>query len=186
MNWKELMLAAFNEPFFNWKRTLSGIDIDNFRARYLDPATGCTVVVQCPEGECTGCDNHGLSICDLSSGITACCRHKYSGPKIPVSTQDLERYSLSYARFHADICRKLSLQFTNTPLGEFFWELGTYKVGTGRNLSVYISYHHTVKALTEQLHGLLSTAKKQFALLVYDYSMISRLFVYLHGRTTLS
>ena len=175
MTWKELMKTAYEEPMFNWKLTLSGIDAEKFKSMYLDPAPGYTGVVRCPE--CKNCDQqecHGLYIRDLLTGTTACCSKRYSGPKIPVSKDDTIRYSLSYPRFHADVCRRLGLNMSNTSMGDFFWELGTYKRGAGRFLPVYISYYITQAQLTEKLKDLLADSKAQFALILFDHSMISR------------
>ena len=40
MIWKDIMLTSYEQPLFNWKQTLSGIDVEKFKRQYLDPASG--------------------------------------------------------------------------------------------------------------------------------------------------
>ena len=175
MIWKDIMLTSYEQPLFNWKQTLSGIDVEKFKRQYLDPASGYVGVVRCPDREkCSPHECCGLNIRDLSSGTTACCSQRFSGPRIPVSQEDVTRYGLSHPRFHAELCRQLGLELSSTAMGDFFWELGTYKRGTGRFLPVYISYYITQAQLTEKLKDLLVDPKVQFALVLFDHSMISR------------
>ena len=173
--WKQIMLAACGEPLFNWRMVLSGVDHHAFRHRFLDPVSGYTGVVRCVEsGRCQQQECCGLRIRELSTGTTACCPHMYSGPKIPISNEDLFRYSLSCARFHAELCLLLGLNFSNTAQDDFFWELGTYRRGTALFLPVYISYYHTQELLAAKVRQLLSDPHAVFALVVFDYSMLSR------------
>lgn len=173
--WKQFMLAAYNEPLFNWKLILSGIDMEIFRSLYLNPAPGYTGVVRCfKHNSCSQYECQGLCIRDLSTGTNACCPHLFSGPKIPVNKNDLKRYSLSYHRFHAELCHLLGLKLSGTQIDEFFWELGIFKRGTARFLPVYISYYHTAGVLMERLQKMLSKPDMQFALVIYDYTMLSR------------
>ena len=107
MIWKDIMLTSYEQPLFNWKQTLSGIDVEKFKRQYLDPASGYVGVVRCPDREkCSPHECCGLNIRDLSSGTTACCSQRFSGPRIPVSQEDVTRYGLSHPRFHAELCRK--------------------------------------------------------------------------------
>ena len=174
--WSKMVKSAvYEESFFDWKQTLSGIDIEKFKNLYLDPAAGYTGTLGCPyRGECDIQECHGLYIRDLLAGTTACCTKKYHGPKIPVAKDDVMRYSLSYRRFHGELCKKLGLTLTCTSIRNFFWELGTYKRGTGRLLPVYISYYIVPDLLTDMLKELLATPDAQFLLVVFDSSMISR------------
>ena len=175
MMWKRIMLAACGEPLFNWRLVLTGVDLHAFRHRFLDPASGYTGVVRCVEaGRCQQQECRGLRIRELSTGTTACCPHVFSGPKIPVSGEDLLRCSLSCPRFHAELCHLLGLTFSNTAQDDFFWELGTYRRGAALFLPVYISYYHTQGLLAAKVRQLLSAPHAVFALVVFDYSMLSR------------
>ncbi|MBO5695283.1 MAG: hypothetical protein J6S98_07755 [Lentisphaeria bacterium] len=178
MIWKSVMKAAdYEAPFFNWKHILSGINMEVFRAKYLDPARGYCGVVSCPERcNCEFLDCQGLNLVDLSTGKTARCQRKFLGPKIPVTDEDVARYALSYPRFHKAICDKLNLSFTSTQIDNFFWELGTYKIGTGKLLPVYISYYITQKQLTDKLKELLlQKPDGRFVLIVYDNTFLAPL-----------
>ena len=83
MIWKDIMLTSYEQPLFNWKQTLSGIDVEKFKRQYLDPASGYVGVVRCPDREkCSPHECCGLNIRDLSSGTTACCSQRFSGPRM--------------------------------------------------------------------------------------------------------
>lgn len=175
MIWKSVMIAAdYEAPFFNWKHILSGIDVDRFRAEYLDPAQGYCGIVTCSEfGKCEVSDCTGLKIRNLSTGTTACCPHKFLGPRIPVTQADIAKYALSSPRFHKAVCEKLGLEFTNTPMEKFFWELGTHKAGTCKLVPVYISYYIASYLLTNELKELfLQKPDARFVLVVYDNSLV--------------
>ena len=66
MIWKDIMLTSYEQPLFNWKQTLSGIDVEKFKRQYLDPASGYVGVVRCPDREkCSPHECCGLNIRDL-------------------------------------------------------------------------------------------------------------------------
>ena len=173
--WKQIMLAACGEPLFNWRLVLPGVDIHAFRHRFLDPVSGYTGAVRCADADrCSQEECWGLRIRELSTGTTACCPYLFSGPKIPVTNEDLLRCSLSYPRFHAELCRLLGLNFSNTVQDDFFCELGTYQRGAARFLPVYISYYHTIALLAAKVRNLLADPHAVFVIVVFDYSMVSR------------
>ncbi len=176
MMWKNFMLSTCDDALFNWQIAVPDVDISTLKALYLDPAGGYTGVVSCAEkAQCEfRCSCDGLNIKDLSTGTTACCTRKVFGPKVPVSEDSLVRYSLSFKRFHAELCKQLGLTFSSAAQDNFFWELGTFKRGTARFLPVYISYYHVETLLEEKIKYMLADPQAQFALIVFDHSLVNR------------
>ncbi|MPM23829.1 hypothetical protein SDC9_70306 [bioreactor metagenome] len=174
--WKELMLSARSRSLFDWRLSLPELDIDIFRERYLDPAPGevgqvlCPTKADCPETECS-CRN----IRDLSMGTVACCIHRFGIPPIKTTGQDLSCFSLSYARFHADLCKTLGLEYSGVDMdNRFFWELGVFKIGAAKRIPVYISYLQTLAHLDAKIRLLLASTPSTFAVVVFDMSLIRK------------
>ena len=174
MNWQNFARVAYGYSMFNWKQFLTGINVEQFQNSFLDPARGNSCCVLCPEKNNCSCDEcPGLCVRNLQEGITACCTRKFTGPKYLLSSKDLVYYQISYARFHAAICNKLGLSFTNYQKDKFLYEIGMYKRGPGAFIPVYISYYAPPWYFDVAINELLGH-NIPFILIVFDCSLICR------------
>lgn len=169
-----MMLSARSRSLFDWRLNLPEIDIERFEKKFLDPIAGkfgevlCPINNECPVEEC-----FNRQIRDLSEGTVACCTKRYGVQNIKVAPYDLYAFSLSYARFHGELCKKLGIELSNTDMdNHYFWELGVMKIGTARRAPLYISYYQSPAQLDEKIQLLLSSAVSSFALIVFDSSLI--------------
>mgnify|MGYP004699018739 FL=1 len=164
--WNSLLANARSLPLFDWKILLPGIDIGQFRTRYLNPAPGEASRLLCPDS--AGCPEecHYRKVRELSSGLMACCPLDITLPRIPVTPEDIGFLSLNYARFPKEIADALGIEFSSVDLDDaFFWELGCLKTGTGNRMPVYISYYLNTMEFEHRLENLLRE-DRPFILLV--------------------
>lgn len=164
--WNSLLANARSLPLFDWKILLPGIDIGQFRTRYLNPAPGEASRLLCPDS--AGCPEecHYRKVWELSSGLMACCPLDITLPRIPVTPEDIGFLSLNYARFPKEIADALGIEFSGVDLDDaFFWELGYLKTGTGCRMPVYISYYCNMMVFEHRLENLLRE-DRAFILLV--------------------
>ena len=140
--WNSLLTNARSQPLYDWKVLLPGIDIGQFRAKYLNPAPGEALRLLCPDAADCPEECHYRKVRELSSGLMACCPLDITRPRIPVTPEDIGIFRLNYARVHKEIADALGIEFSSVDLDDaFFWELGCLKTGTGSRMPVYISYY---------------------------------------------
>ena len=140
--WNSLLTNARSLPLFDWKVLLPGIDIGQFRAKYLNPAPGEALRLLCPDAADCPEECHYRKVRELSSGLKACCPMDITRPRIPVTPEDIGIFRLNYARVHKEIADALGIEFSSVDLDDaFFWELGCLKTGTGSRMPVYFSYY---------------------------------------------
>ena len=164
--WNSLMENARSQPLFDWKLQLPGIDIGQFRAKYLNPAPGEAMRLHCPDAEECPEECHCRRVHELSAGLMACCPLDITRPRIPVTPEDIGFYRLNYARVHKEIADALGIEFSSVDLDNaFFWELGCLKTGTGNRMPVYISYYLNTMEFEHRLENLLRE-DRPFILLV--------------------
>lgn len=140
--WNSLLANARSQPLYDWKIQLPGIDIEQFRIKYLNPAPGNAMRLLCPDTDnCPENCNYRM-VRELCSGLKACCPMDITRPRIPVTPEDIGIFRLNYARVHKEIADALGIEFSSVDLDDaFFWELGCLKTGTGSRMPVYISYY---------------------------------------------
>ena len=154
--WNSLMENARSQPLFDWKLQLPGIDIGQFRAKYLNPAPGEAMRLCCPDAEECPEECHCRRVHELSAGLMACCPLDITRPRIPVTPEDIGIFRLNYARVHKEIADALGIEFSSVDLDDaFFWELGCLKTGTGSRMPVYISYYLNIMEFEHRLENLL-------------------------------
>ena len=164
--WNSLMENARSQPLFDWELQLPGIDIGQFRAKYLNPAPGEAMRLHCPDAEECPEECHCRRVHELSAGLMACCPLDITRPRIPVTPEDIGFYRLNYARVHKEIADALGIEFSSVDLDNaFFWELGCLKTGTGNRMPVYISYYLNTMEFEHRLENLLRE-DRAFILLV--------------------
>lgn len=164
--WNSLLANARSLPLFDWKILLPGIDIRQFRTKYLNPAPGEASRLLCPDSADCPEECHYRKVRELSSGLMACCPLDITLPRIPVTPEDIGFLSLNYARFHKEIADVLGIEFSGVDLDDaFFWELGYLKTGTGCRMPVYISYYCNMMVFEHRLENLLRE-DRAFILLV--------------------
>ena len=71
--WNSLLTNARSLPLFDWKVLLPGIDIGQFREKYLNPAPGEALRLLCPDAADCPEECHYRKVRELSSGLMACC-----------------------------------------------------------------------------------------------------------------
>ena len=140
--WNSLLANARSQPLYDWKIQLPGIDIEQFRIKYLNPAPGNAMRLLCPDTDnCPENCNYRM-VRELSSGLKACCPMDITRPRIPIMPEEIGIYRLNYDRLHKEIADALGIEFSSVDLDDaFFWELGCLKTGTGCRMPVYISYY---------------------------------------------
>ena len=154
--WNSLLANARSLPLFDWKVLLPGIDIGQFRSKYLNPAPGEALRLLCPDAADCSEECHYRRVRELSSGLMACCPQDITRPRIPVTQEDIGIYRLNYARVHKEIADALGIEFSSVDLDDaFFWELGCLKTGTGSRMPVYISYYINTMVFEHRLENLL-------------------------------
>ena len=164
--WNSLLANARSLPLFDWKVLLPGIDIGQFRSKYLNPAPGEALRLLCPDAADCSEECHYRRVRELSSGLMACCPQDITRPRIPVTQEDIGIYRLNYARVHKEIADALGIEFSSVDLDDaFFWELGCLKTGTGSRMPVYISYYINTMVFEHRLENLLRD-DRPFILLV--------------------
>ncbi len=165
--WNSLLANARSQPLFDWKLLLSGVDIGQFRTKYLNPAPGEASSLRCPDADDCSEVCHYRKVHELSSGLMACCPLDITRPKIPVTPEDVGYFSLNYARVHKELADALGIEFSSVDLDDaFFWELGSLKTGTGSRMPVYISYYCNKMVFEHRLEILLLREDRPFILLV--------------------
>ena len=143
--WNSLLANARSQPLYDWKIQLPGIDIEQFRIKYLNPAPGNAMRLLCPDTDnCPENCNYRM-VRELSSGLKACCPMDITRPRITIKPEEIGIYRLNYDRFHKEIADALGIEFSSVDLDDaFFWELGCLKTGTGCRMPVYISYYMNI------------------------------------------
>ena len=154
--WNSLLANARSQPLYDWKIQLPGIDIEQFRIKYLNPAPGNAMRLLCPDTDnCPENCNYRI-VRELSSGLKACCPMDITRPRIPIMPEEIGIYRLNYDRLHKEIADALGIEFSSVDLDDaFFWELGCLKTGTGCRMPVYISYYNNMVVFEHQLKELL-------------------------------
>ena len=147
--WNSLLANARSQPLYDWKIQLPGIDIEQFRIKYLNPAPGNAMRLLCPDTDnCPENCNYRM-VRELSSGLKACCPMDITRPRI-----------------HKEIADACGIEFSSVDLDDaFFWELGCLKTGTGCRMPVYISYYINTMVFEHRLENLLKE-DRTFILLV--------------------
>jgi len=164
--WDSLLANARSLPLFDWKALLPGIDVGQFRAKYLNPAPGEASYLLCPDAADCPEECRYRKVHELNSGLTAYCPWDITRPRIPVAPEDVGIFSLNYARVHKALADALGVEFSGVDLDDaYFWELGRLKTGTGRRMPVYISYYCNRRDFEHRLEILLRE-DSAFALLV--------------------
>jgi len=175
--WDSLLANARSQPLFDWKHALSGVDIEQFRGKYLNPAPGTAMRLRCPEAACCREECHFRTVREFSIGMMACCPKDITRPRIPLTREDIGMHRLNYDRIHKGIADALDIEFSGVDLDDsFFWELGFLKIGTGRRMPVYCSYYCNIADLEHRLDKLLD-GPEPFILLVGKTGIVPRQFI---------